>query len=143
SYAEAAGQLEQVGRPLDAARVRVRLGAALRLLSRYEEALDALDQAFNTYRCAVEVDGLGQVVLEISQVHLHRRSAHEGLVWLDPVIAELHPHGPSPGLARLYFCLACLRGLRGDYQQELEAIEQARAYAPDIYAGADEGGWWR
>src|SRR5262249_6143180 len=92
---------------------------------------------------AVEVDGLGQVVLEISQVHLHRRSAHEGLVWLEPVIAELRQHGPSPGLARLYFCLASLSGVTGDYQRELAAIEQAKAYAPDLYASADEGGWWR
>src|SRR5262249_41992983 len=142
-YREAVGQLERMGRPLEAARLQVPFGAALRLLSRYDEALDALDCAVATYRRAADVDGLGRVALEISQVHLYRRTAHDGLVWLEPVTAELRQRGPSRGLARLYFCLASLSGVTGDYRRELEAIEQARACAPDIYASSDEGGWWR
>src|SRR5262249_34015125 len=77
------------------------------------------------------------------RLHLHRRTAREGLIWLESVTADLTRRGHSPGWPRLYFCIASLHGVRGDYHQELEAIEQAKACAPDIYASADEGGWWR
>lgn len=62
-----------------------KLGGVLRYLSRYDEALELLEQSAQMYRRAGDAEGEGRVVAEIGFVYHGRGTPEEGLARLQPL----------------------------------------------------------
>jgi tetratricopeptide (TPR) repeat protein/transcriptional regulator with XRE-family HTH domain len=128
-YREAVQWLDRLGRPLDAARVRERLGTLLRTGARYAEALAALEPAAEAYRAVGDLEATGHVVATMAGVHVDLGTAAEGLKHLEPVLALLAERGPSRTLAALYTQQADLLYMLGRLWEDLAATEQAERIA--------------
>jgi hypothetical protein len=101
-YREAVQRLDGLGRSVEAARVREKLGRLLHTGARYAEALAALEPAAATYRAAGDLEAIGRVEAHIAYVHVDRGAAAEGLARMEPVLALLAEREPSHALAALY-----------------------------------------
>jgi tetratricopeptide (TPR) repeat protein/transcriptional regulator with XRE-family HTH domain len=128
-YREAVEWLERLGRALDAARVREKLGSLLRTGGRPVEALAALEPAVDAYRAAADLEAAGRVVAVIAGVHVDRGTPTEGLARLEPVLALLAERGPSRTLAALYTTMANLFFMQGRLREDLAATEQGERIA--------------
>jgi predicted ATPase/DNA-binding XRE family transcriptional regulator len=128
-YQEAVEWLERLGRSLEAARVREKLGTLLQTGGRFAEALAALEPAFDAYRAVADLEAAGRVVALIANVHVNRGTPNEGLARLEPVRALLAERGPSRVLAALYTTLASLCTMQGRFREELAATEQGERIA--------------
>ena len=132
-YRELIGLLDSLGRRLDSARAREKLGGVLAAVVRYQEALDAFALAAETYRIAGDYAGWGRVEASIAQTHADQGTAREGLARLQPLLATT---GKSPVMpphisAALYDMQAQLLHVAGEYSQQLEAADRAAALARD------------
>jgi tetratricopeptide (TPR) repeat protein/transcriptional regulator with XRE-family HTH domain len=135
-YREAVKRLEWLGRPLEAARVREKLGTLLRTGGQYAEALAALEPAAMTLRAAGDLEAAGRVEAEIAGAHHDRGTLAEGLARLVSVLAPLAERGPSRALATLYNMQAVLCNSLGRFRDGLAATEPAERTARLV--GADE-----
>jgi len=124
-YQDAVGRLDTLGRSLDGARVREKLGAALRTVARYDAALTALEQAAEAYRVAGNGDSLARVMAGVARIHVARVTPEEGVRRFQPLVDTLESHGPSHGMAALYAALAHLYFATGRYPEQLVAAERA------------------
>lgn len=123
-YCALVERLEGLGRAGEAAWVREHLGTALRQLGRYEPALEALEQALETYRRSGDYEGEGRATAQIGWVHSFRGTIDEGIVRLQRELlgaAQLSPRGS----AALYVVLAHLFFLHGRYTDQLDAAGRA------------------
>ncbi|HEX6818184.1 MAG TPA: AAA family ATPase [Ktedonobacterales bacterium] len=106
------------------------LGYVLRLLGRYDEALDILRTASDGYEALAEVEGIGRVTAQIAWVHLDRGSAEVGIRDLLPVVEHLLALGLSSAtLGKVYLGLAQLYLQTGRFTQMRAAAEKAFALA--------------
>jgi tetratricopeptide (TPR) repeat protein len=128
-YQAAVARLDDLGAPLEAARVREKLGALLRTVARYDDALPVLERAAQTYRAQGQLADTGRVVAQIAWVHVDRGTPADGIARLASVQDLLEAHGPSYSLAALYTVLAELRFLQGRISDQLAAAERAEHLA--------------
>jgi class 3 adenylate cyclase/tetratricopeptide (TPR) repeat protein len=107
-----------------------RLAKVLRVLSRYDQALAALDAALALYQQAGDPEGMGRITALIGQVHSDRGTPAEGVARLQPLLATLEARGVSARvLAGLSDALAQLLHLSGRYGEQLAEAERAAALA--------------
>jgi tetratricopeptide (TPR) repeat protein len=122
-------RLERLGRTLEAAAAREKVGGVLRTVARYEEALAVLEQAAEAYRAASDHEGAHRVLAQIGQVHAVRGTAEDGVRRLRAALETWTQHEPSPGLAALYAALAHLYFASGRTGEQLAAAERAAELA--------------
>ena len=132
-YREVIGLLDSLGRALDAARAREKLGGVLAAVVRYQEALDTFALAAETYRVAGDYAGWGRVEASLAQTYADQGTAREGLARLQPLLATTgtSPMLPPQTAAALYDMQAQLLHVAGEYSQQLEAADRAAALARD------------
>jgi tetratricopeptide (TPR) repeat protein len=128
-FREAVQRLEGLGRRLDAARVREKLGAVLQTSARYTEALACLEPAAEAQRAAGNLEAVGRVEAVVALVHTDAGTAAEGLARLEPVVALLAGAGPSPALAALYTAQGDLLYMLGRLGEDLAASYEAERIA--------------
>jgi len=128
-YRGAIERLDALGRVVDGARIREKLGAILATVARYDAALAMLEQAADVYRAAEDLEGLGRALALLGRVYAWTGMPEEGVRRLQPALRSLEAHGPSHGLAALYTALAHLFFAGGRYGEQLAAAERAAALA--------------
>jgi tetratricopeptide (TPR) repeat protein/transcriptional regulator with XRE-family HTH domain len=128
-FLASATYLQQLGQPLDMARVRLKLGTVLSIQARYEAALVVLEQAAAAFHEAGDRTGLARTLARIGAVHSMWGTYVEGLarlqVWLEPLQAG----GPMPGLAALYAVLSDLHYMCGQLEEAVSTAEQGASIA--------------
>jgi tetratricopeptide (TPR) repeat protein/transcriptional regulator with XRE-family HTH domain len=122
-------RLDGLGRALDAARVREKLGDVLCIAAQYDAALAVLERASETYHAAEERESMGRVAAQIGRVHAVRGAVQEGVRHLQPLLETLEASGPSHALAGLYAALADLFYAGGQTREQLAAAARAVALA--------------
>jgi transcriptional regulator with XRE-family HTH domain/tetratricopeptide (TPR) repeat protein len=129
-YRDALDRLDGLGRSLDAARVREKLGEVLYWVGHFEAMLRVLEPAADTYRVAGDLDGLVRVTAEIGQAHAMRGTAHEGLLVLTALLERVEPDSvSSPALSALYEAQGWMMFAAGQYDAALVACERTATLA--------------
>jgi tetratricopeptide (TPR) repeat protein/transcriptional regulator with XRE-family HTH domain len=150
-YREAVARLDGLGRGLDGARVREKLGGVLATAGHTSAALAVLEQAATALRAAGDVEGLGRVLAGSANLHASRATAdgcEAGLACLLPVLEPLEAVEPSRSLAAVYNALARLhfglRQHRAGMASVIRAAQVARAVGDrGLLAEAEaRRGWW-
>jgi tetratricopeptide (TPR) repeat protein len=115
------------------AEVLQKLGSVLRILTRYEEALEALDRAAHLHARASDHEGQARTLREIGWVHNYRGTFDRGAAHVQVVIERLEglPEATvSPrAFADLYSGLAICLWPTARYTEHLAAAERAGAMA--------------
>jgi class 3 adenylate cyclase/tetratricopeptide (TPR) repeat protein len=128
-YWDVVERLDTLGQVQDAARIRVKLGAVLTTVARYEDALAVLEQAGEAYRAAGDQEGLARSLAHIGWVYTFRGAPDEGIARLQSGLESLTTSSMSPGLAEVYLTLAPLFSISGRYGECLAVAERAYALA--------------
>jgi tetratricopeptide (TPR) repeat protein len=128
-YRELVERLDELGRQLDGARVREKLGLVLRTVARYDEALAVLEQAAKVHRASGDQNSLGRVTAQIGWVHADRGTPEEGVEHVQRLLDVLESSDRSPGVAALYGALGNLLWYRGRYGEQLAVTERASELA--------------
>jgi tetratricopeptide (TPR) repeat protein len=138
-YREVLERLDALGRTPDAARVQQKLGDALIILGRYDEALVALEQAADAHRARDDIDGAAYCLGRIAYAHARGGTARTWLAQAEPLreVERLAAAGQtSRGVAWLYASLASALNNAGRYAEELDAArrgaELARALEDEV-----------
>jgi tetratricopeptide (TPR) repeat protein len=131
-YRELVERLDGLGRKLEGARAREKLGSVLRTVARYEAALEVLEQAVEVYRVAGDFEGVRRALAQVGQVHAVRGTAEDGVRRLRAALEALGMDGPSHGLAALYAALAHLYFASGRTAEQLAAAERAAELARTV-----------
>jgi tetratricopeptide (TPR) repeat protein len=84
------------------AALQEKVGATRRALGRYDEALEALEEASRLHQARGDLEREGLVVAQIGEVHFLQGTLEEGRARLQPVLDRLEKRGPSHALAALY-----------------------------------------
>ena len=125
-YRELAAHLEQQGADDQVAGVRLKLGTMLMGLARYDEALDALEQARLTYSRTGDLEALGRTMAQQGIVYARAGRPAEGLARLRPLPSPLSTSLLSQRtLAELHLALAKLCMVGAQYDEQLLAAERA------------------
>ncbi len=138
-YRELVERLDTLGRVLDGARVREKLGNVLATARLLDTALEVLERAAATLRTAGDVEALGRVAARMAQLYADRGRVEDvaaGVELLQPLLAPLEERGPSASLGALYWALAHLRCESGEFGAALEAATRAAEVAR---AAGDDG----
>ncbi|MGH2411273.1 MAG: tetratricopeptide repeat protein, partial [Chloroflexota bacterium] len=136
--------LDRLGRERQAAPVLAKLGAVLKTMGRYEQALRILERAATAHREAGDREAEGWVTALIGQIHFAAGTWEVGIACIRPLLATLEERGPSPALAALYVALIPLFAPTGRYSEYLAAAERASALARRLEDGwllADSEAW--
>jgi predicted ATPase/DNA-binding XRE family transcriptional regulator len=129
-YAELAARLDDLGRPIEAARAREKLAEMLKLAARYDEALAAYAWAVDAYRAARDLEGLARATALLARMHVNRGTPEEGLACLRELSASLDAGRLSTGaLAEVYVALGVLNDNTGRYAEALAAAERGAVLA--------------
>jgi tetratricopeptide (TPR) repeat protein/DNA-binding XRE family transcriptional regulator len=123
--------LDAMGRSLEAAAAREKLGAVLATLAQYDAALEVYGQAAKTYRGAgdLETESLARVSAAMGNVYSGKAMPDEGVQLLEPLLLRLEERGHVRGLAVLYPTMARLLLDRGRYAEAMAMGERAIALA--------------
>jgi tetratricopeptide (TPR) repeat protein/transcriptional regulator with XRE-family HTH domain len=127
-YRETVERLDRLGRRLDGARAREKLGVVLTTMAQYDAALEALEQAAATLRATGDMEGLGRVLACIGRVYATRARAHDlelGVARLLPLREKLEARDPSRALAQLCLALSALYCKEGQLQERLAEASRA------------------
>jgi tetratricopeptide (TPR) repeat protein/transcriptional regulator with XRE-family HTH domain len=123
-YGELVHMLEELGRTKESACAREKLGSVLATAARYDEALEILDRAVETYRSIGDLEAVARVTAEIGfSVHGPRGTPQEGINRIQPLVERLSVGNASPVLAALYAALSQLSFRSGRYREALAAAE--------------------
>jgi tetratricopeptide (TPR) repeat protein len=123
-------RLDALGRTAEAARAREELGAVLRVMASYDEALAVLERALATYRAQADPNGMGRALAQLGWVYVGLGSPDEGITRLQPLF--YHPEDqrlPPQDLATVGLALVALCKVGGRYLAMLAAAERAIIYA--------------
>jgi len=111
------------------AQVLEKLGALLKIVGRYGEAIDVLERGAERYSAVGDREGQRKAVAHIGRVHLAAGALDEGIARVKGALGSLGSDVSSPGLAALNLSLAFLSFAHGQYGDQLEAAERASALA--------------
>jgi tetratricopeptide (TPR) repeat protein len=131
-YQELVGRLGAMDRTLDTTRVQEKLGDALIILGRYDEALVALEQAANAHRACGNIGGAAYSLGRIAYAHARGGTARAWLAQTEPLreVERLAAAGQtSRGVAWLYASLAAALNGAGRYTEELDAARRGAELA--------------
>ena len=128
-YRQAAARLDEMGRPVEAARMREKLGAALLTVGHPAQAIEALELSAEALHLAGEVEALGSVVARIGQAHARLGTLEQGVARVRPQLELLAVRGHSRSLARLWAALADLYMNQGQPSTALAAATNAAEIA--------------
>lgn len=125
-YRTALQLAEEEGQREVAARAREKLGRALFLTVRYEEALEVLEAAAGIYRDRGDDEGELRVVAEIAWIYFERGRNEEGIERLRPILErwERNPVSSSAA-ASLHVALANLYWSVGRAEEALPLADRA------------------
>jgi tetratricopeptide (TPR) repeat protein len=131
-YEQVVVRLDRLGRVLDAARARAKLGEALAMMVRYASALEALEQAADALLVTGDLERAGQVTGRMAHIHYLQGTNEEGIARLQPFQARLEARGPSVALVTLYTSLAELSLISGRCVEDLDMAERAAQLACQV-----------
>jgi predicted ATPase/DNA-binding XRE family transcriptional regulator len=137
--------LDTLGHASDSARARTKLGAMLGAAARYDQALEALEQAAAIFEAAGAVDELRRTLAQMGHVHASRGTPEVGLARLEPLLPSGSEQHPAPGLAAVHEALALLYYFTDRPAQQLahaeQAMQLARALGDDALLVQAQHGW--
>jgi len=123
-YRDAVQRLERLQRPLEAARVRRKLGDVLITMSRFEEALPVLAAASATYRELGDLEGFGQAVAASGRVYRWQGRPGLGLEQVEQALEALRGiESASQALVVLKAIHSQLLFALGRFDESLEQAE--------------------
>ncbi|HWE63624.1 MAG TPA: AAA family ATPase, partial [Chloroflexota bacterium] len=129
-YRDAAAHLGALGHRAEAARVREKQGAVLRMLGRHGEALATFEQAVDTHHAAGDLGSMARALAETWLLHAEGGTAEEGAQRFQTVVDLLEAQGgQSTGLAVLYSAQANLFSSGGNIHGLLHAATRAMELA--------------
>jgi tetratricopeptide (TPR) repeat protein len=128
-YRDLVEHLDRLGRSLDAARAREKLGTLLHMRGKSEAALDLYDQAARDFEQSGDRAGLLRTVAQLGWVHAVRGTIEEGLDRVHALVRRGEADAPTVGWAALYLALAQLYHHSAQYTDCLAASERAVALA--------------
>jgi tetratricopeptide (TPR) repeat protein len=128
-YRALVDRLERLGRMLEAAGAREKLGAVLTTVGQYDAALVVLERVEEVYRASDDRERWAGTLAEIGHVYTLSQRGLEGLTRLQASLPDLEVSGPSHGLATLYAALAELFWEIGRSSEGLAAAERAATFA--------------
>jgi transcriptional regulator with XRE-family HTH domain/tetratricopeptide (TPR) repeat protein len=131
-YQELMGRMDALGRTLDTARAQEKLGDALIILGRYDEALVVLEQAVDAHRARGDLDRAAYSLGRIAYAHARGGTARTWLAQAEPLreVARLAAAGhTSRGVAWLYASLAAALNNVERYTEELDAARRGAELA--------------
>ncbi|HEX8036259.1 MAG TPA: AAA family ATPase [Ktedonobacterales bacterium] len=128
-YRELVARLDELGRPMEAARAREKLATVLRIEARYDESLEMLEQAVQAYRVAGQREGELLAVAAIGRVHARRGTPGTGIKRIQAVLETGKSNESMAGRAALQVALADLYYAAGRYREQLAAAEEAASLA--------------
>ena len=128
-YRELVARLDELGRPIEAARAREKLANVLRIEARYDESLAALEQAVQVYHDAHEREGERRAVAAIGRAHARRGAPAEGIARILALLQVTDASELSAGVGALQVALADLYYATGRYREQLAAAERALTLA--------------
>jgi DNA-binding CsgD family transcriptional regulator/tetratricopeptide (TPR) repeat protein len=140
SHREAAAQFERALRcasgadPGVAARLNEGLGLELRLVGRYQGAVDADEQALGLWRQAGDRLREGGTLRNLSYALLWMGRGPDAVAAASAAVTVLEPLGPTVELARAYARLAAVRMLFSEHQAATELAVRAQAMAEPLGA---------
>jgi tetratricopeptide (TPR) repeat protein len=135
-YQETVMLLERLGQRTEAAQVREKWGAMLRITGQHDAALAVFDQSIAAYHAAGDLESVGRTLAETWLLYVESGTAEEGIRRCREVAELLVTRGPSPGLSALYAALAMLLSLVGRSDEQLAIADRAVDLART--AGDDE-----
>lgn len=136
AYRELAAHLERRGEEVRAADIRLKLGTMLMGMVRYDEALAALESAWQVFNRTDALESLGHTVAQIGWVYALAGRPEEGLARLQPLPMPLSSSLlPQHTLAELHLTLAKLCMVGGRYDEQLVAAERAAKLARAVNDG--------
>jgi tetratricopeptide (TPR) repeat protein/transcriptional regulator with XRE-family HTH domain len=112
--------------------IREKLGAVLRIVGRYDEALAMLERAARLYQDAGAADGQAKVMAKIGLIYPVRGRPEDGIVRLQPLVETLDQGPASHSLASLYATLAQLYNEAGWQTEQLVATRRLLELAHDL-----------
>lgn len=119
--------------PGDQARIDEKLGRILRVVARYDEALQVLEASLGAYHAALDDEGERRVTAEIGRVHRARGTADEGIGRIKTFLGTLSGDmAPTSGLALLHVVLARLYFSVGKYVDVFDAASRGSELASRI-----------
>lgn len=124
-YREMVERLDRLGRVAESAQAREKLGATLRIVGRYDQALQVLERAAEAFRAAGDLEGLGRAMAQLGRVHARRGTPQEGVARLAPLVKPLEDAHAVHGLAAVQTALAELYFVSGRHREQLAAAERA------------------
>jgi tetratricopeptide (TPR) repeat protein len=127
-YRDVVARLDALGRAVEAARVREKLGAILMTATHFPAAVETFEQAVEAYTAVDDWEGAGRAFAQIGWVHALRGTPGEGIARLTPQLKDA-ARFPVRGLAALNVALAQLYVVAGRYGEQLEAAERASEQA--------------
>jgi tetratricopeptide (TPR) repeat protein/transcriptional regulator with XRE-family HTH domain len=128
-YREAVTCLEGLGRMVDAARLREKLGVTLTTTGQYTGALQALEHAATTFRQCGDVGAYARVLALTGHVYAVQGHLQEGVARLQSVVPALTPDKHTQSLGMVYEVLARLFDYQGQFAASLDAATQSAQYA--------------
>jgi class 3 adenylate cyclase/tetratricopeptide (TPR) repeat protein len=94
---------QEVGKREDEANALDRLGRALNVLGRYDEALAHLEEAAAIHHTARDLVAEIRTVAGIAEAHYLRGTVSDGVVRVEALLAAIDRQNPPPGTAGLYY----------------------------------------
>jgi DNA-binding CsgD family transcriptional regulator/tetratricopeptide (TPR) repeat protein len=140
SHREAAAQFERALRcasgadPGVAAGLYEGLGIELRLVGRYQDAVDADEQALGLWRQAGDRLREGGTLRNLSYALLWMGRGPDAVAAAEAAVTVLEPLGPTVELARAYARLAAVRMLFSEHRAAIELAVRAQAIAEPLGA---------
>lgn len=123
-YRELAKRLERLGLTHEVAHAHTSMGAILRTMSHYGDALTWLERAIETYQAVRDWEGLATATAEIVLLHQQRGTTQEGGVRLQTVLDAIGSDAPPDAVANLLVAQADLYWLEAMHHEHVLAAEQ-------------------
>jgi tetratricopeptide (TPR) repeat protein len=105
------------------------LGTVLKIVGRYDDALESLQRAMHLYGSAEDLEAMGRVGALAGETHFWRGSWEEGIATIQPLLDRLESQGPSHALAALYLAMSPLYAPTARHREQLAAAVRASELA--------------
>ena len=132
-YQELVAGLEKLGRVIEAAHAREKLAAILKIMAKYDMALEVLETAVRTYRRTGDLEGLAHASAQVVGVQANRSTVEEELGRMEVEIRSLDEEELSTKtLAEMHVALAVLYENCGRYAEALVEAERGGVVAEAV-----------